>query len=65
MVYVGFQLAHIVAQVVEGLVNVVQTTDYDTEDNLIQMENTTIQSTQILTELVKKMQQMQTLLAQV
>ena len=35
----GFQSAHLVAQVVEGLSKVFQTTDYDNEDTLFQMAN--------------------------
>ena len=37
----GYQSAHLVAQVVEGIVNVLYPKDDDTKDTLLQMENTT------------------------
>ena len=57
----GFQLEHIVEKVVEGLENVLKRKYNDTEENLFQMTNVTSQSTQILPQLLQKMQQMQTL----
>ena len=57
MVGAGFQSVHIGAHVVEGLTNVLQPTDNDTEYNLFQMKNETSQFTQIFPQLVQKMQQ--------
>ena len=54
----GFQSENIVSQVVESLDNVLQTTDENNEDTRIKMANATIQSTQILTQLLQKMQKM-------
>ena len=44
----GFQSAKCLEQVVEGLVNLLQPTDNDDEDNVIKMKNAIIQSTQML-----------------
>ena len=49
---------------VEGLAKFLQPTYDDTGDTLFQMENATIQSTQILSQLVQQMQQMKTLMVQ-
>ena len=51
-------------QVVESLSNISQPTDDDNEDNLFQMVNSTSQYTQILPQLMYKMQQMQTIMSQ-
>ena len=53
------------AQVVEGISNVLQPKENDTEYILFQMDNTTSQSTQILSQLVHKMKQIQTLMAHI
>ena len=60
----GFQSAHIVSQVVEGLANLLNPTEDDTENTSFQMANATSQYTQILPQLVQKMQQNQTLMDQ-
>ena len=60
----GFKSAHLVAQVLEGLVNVLYPTYDDTEDNLLQMENKTSQSTQIFPQRAQKMQRILMLMAQ-
>ena len=62
MVGSRFQSAHIVTQVVEVIYKVFQPTDDDTKYILFQMENTTIQTTQILPQLVQKMQKIQTIM---
>ena len=61
----GFQSANLVEKVVEGLSDVLQPADDDTEDTLFQMANATNQSTQMLPQLVQQMQQMKMILAQV
>ena len=60
----SFQLEHIVEQVVEGLANIFKPSYDDTENNLLQMANANNQSTQMMPQLVHKIQQMQTLLVQ-
>ena len=47
MVDTYFHSANIVAQVVDGIANVLQPKDDDNKDTLIQTDNATIQSTQI------------------
>ena len=47
---------NILAQVLEGLNNIFQPTGNDNEDTLIQMYNVTSQSTQMLPQLIQKMQ---------
>ena len=58
-----FQSKNIVAQVVEGISNVLHPTDEDNDYDIIQMVNSTIHSTQMLPQLMQKMQKMQTLMA--
>ena len=48
MVDAGFQSENIVVHVVEGLVNVLQLTEDDNVDNIIQKANETRKYTQIL-----------------
>ena len=50
---------------VEGISNILHPTDYDTEYTSFKMANATIQATKILPQLVQKIQQMQTLMAQI
>ena len=61
----GFQSENIVAHVVEGISNVLHSTDNDNEDNIIKMENETIQSTQMLPQLMQQMKQRKTLIAHI
>ena len=58
MVDAGFQSTNIVAQLVEVLSNFLQPTYDDNEDTLLQMENATSQSTQILPQLMQQIQHM-------
>ena len=60
----GFQSENIVAQMVEVLTNILQPTDKDNEDTIIQMENSTIHHTKMLPQLLEQMRQMQTLMVQ-
>ena len=53
-----FQSENIVAQVVEGLANVLHPTDKDNGDNLSQMANATIYSTKMLPQILHQMKQM-------
>ena len=54
----GFQSENIVAQVVEGIADVLYPTDKDNGDNLSQMANATIYSTKMLPQLLQQMKQM-------
>ena len=63
MVDAGFQSENIVVHVVEGLVNVLQLTEDDNVDNIIQKANETRKYTQILPQLMQQIQKMHTLMA--
>ena len=53
MLDAGFQSENVVAQVVAVIYNVLQPTDDDNEDTIIQMANSTKKSTQNLPQLMQ------------